>query len=560
MAYFITEKCTGCTACARICPTGAVLGEKEERHKIDEQTCIECDACGKVCPDSAVQDASGNEVQRVKRSEWQKPYFDKKKCNGCAICLDVCPTDCISLGVPGVNDPHAYPEVANPKACIGCGFCAQECPVDAIEMAVQPVIDDKIEAQKAKEEKSVKWLLKKFFFRAIQKVMKVAAMVLPFRVPVILTGPGSVKTLVDNIKARGLNNILVVTDKVLMNLNLLDGLQAALKENDIQYVIFDDVQPNPTIENVEAGREIYKQNKCRGFIAFGGGSPIDCAKAIGARVRNPYLPVRYMGGLFRVLIPIPPFFCIPTTAGTGSETTIAAIVTNAETHEKFAIMDPKLVPKIAVLDPELMVGLPPFITATTGMDALTHAVEAYINQNGTAYTDENAELATKLIFENLEKAYDDGSDMEARNNMALASFYAGIAFTRAYVGYVHAIAHRLGGLYGVPHGLANAVVLPYVLEYSRKEAEKKLAKLAIAGGIGSEGESNEELSHRFIEKVKAMNAKMHIPAYIEKLKESDIPLIVNRAFNEAHPLYPVPRIMTPQDCADLVRKLLPKKP
>jgi alcohol dehydrogenase len=557
MAYYITEKCSGCTACARICPTGAASGEKEERHQIDAQRCIECDACGKVCPDGAVKDASGNEVQRVKRSEWQKPFFDKKKCNGCAICLDVCPTDCISLGIPGIKDPHAYPEVIDPKACISCGFCAEECPVDAIEMAVQHVIEEKIREQKVKQEKSAGWLLKKTTFRVIQKGMKVAAMVLPFRVPVILTGPGSVKTLVDNIKARGLNNILVVTDKVLMDLKLLDGLQATLKASDIQYVIFDDVQPNPTIENVEAGREMYKQNKCKAIIGFGGGSPIDCAKAIGARVRNPYLPVRFMGGLFRVLIPIPPFFCIPTTAGTGSETTIAAVITNAKTHEKFTILDPKLVPRIAVLDPELMVGLPPFITATTGMDALTHAVEAYINQNGTAYTDENALLATRLIFENLEKAYSDGSNLEVRNNMSLASFYAGIAFTRDSVGYVHAIAHRLGGLYGVPHGLANAVVLPYVLEYSRKEAEKKLSKLAIAGGIGSEGEPNEELSHRFIDNVKSMNAKMNIPTYIEELKESDIPLIVKRAFKEAHPLYPVPRIMMPQDCADLVRKLLP---
>ena len=209
------------------------------------------------------------------------------------------------------------------------------------------------------------------------------------------------------------------------------------------------------------------------------------------------------------------------------------------------------------MDPELMAGLPPFVTATTGMDALTHAVEAYINLNGTAYTEENAVLATKLIFENLEKVYDDGSNLEARNNMALASFYAGIAFTRAYVGYVHAIAHRLGGLYGVPHGLANAVVLPYVLEYSRKEAEAKLARLAIAGGIGSEGASHAELSQRLIDKIKTMNARMGIPDHIVELKESDIPLIVKRAFKEAHPLWPVPKIMTDQDCADLVRKLLP---
>ena len=297
MAYFITEKCSGCTSCAHICPTGAAAGEKEERHQIDEQSCIECGACGKVCPDSAVQDAAGNTIQRVKRSEWPKPFFDIEKCNGCAICLDVCPTDCIALGVPGVRDPHAYPELVDPKACIGCGHCDQECPVDAIEMAALPEIEEKIQEQRAKQEKSMGWLLKKVFIRSVQKVMKVAAMILPFRVPVILTGPGSVKTLVDNIKARGLNHILVVTDQVLMDLNLLDGLQKALKDNGIDFVIFDDVQPNPTIENVEAGRELYKQNQCKAIIAFGGGSPIDCAKTIGARVRNPYLPVRFRGGV-----------------------------------------------------------------------------------------------------------------------------------------------------------------------------------------------------------------------------------------------------------------------
>ena len=193
MAYIITEKCSGCTACVRICPTGAAAGEKEERHQIDEQSCIECGACGKVCPDSAVQDAAGNTIQRVKRSQWQKPFFDITICNGCAICLDVCPTDCIALGVPGVRDPHAYPELVDPKACIGCGFCGQECPVDAIETATLPEIEEKIQVQKAKQEKSMGWLLKKSFFRSFQWVFKYVVKIIPFPVPVILTGPGSIR-------------------------------------------------------------------------------------------------------------------------------------------------------------------------------------------------------------------------------------------------------------------------------------------------------------------------------------------------------------------------------
>ncbi|MCU0597763.1 MAG: iron-containing alcohol dehydrogenase [Desulfobacterales bacterium] len=401
------------------------------------------------------------------------------------------------------------------------------------------------------------WELKKKLYRSKQQVMKIAAMVIPIPEPELLTGAGSVKKLADKIKEKGLKHVLVVTDKVLMSLKVPAVLLESLDQKGIKYTIYDNVQPNPTIENVENGRAIYKANKCDGLVAFGGGSPIDCAKVIGARLSNPYFSVRAMKGLFKVFLPIPPLFCVPTTAGTGSETTVAAVISDPGTHEKFAINDLKLIPKIAVLDPELMVGLPPHITSTTGMDALTHAVEAYIGLNGTPFTDEKAEQATKLIFENLEQAYKNGADLKARNNMALASYYAGAAFTRAYVGYVHAIAHNMGGLYGVPHGLANAVILPYVLEFCRKGAEKKLAALAIAGCIGKKGEPVEELSHRFIEKIKTINKNMKIPTFIKELKEKDIPLIAQRAINEAHPDYPVPVIMTLEECETLVRKLLP---
>ena len=191
------------------------------------------------------------------------------------------------------------------------------------------------------------------------------------------------------------------------------------------------------------------------------------------------------------------------------------------------------------------------------MDALTHAVEAYIGINGTAYTDEKSEACTRLVFDSLEKAYNDGTDIKARTDMALASFYGGAAFTRVYVGYVHAIAHNMGGLYGVPHGLANAIILPHVLEFSRQAAQVKLAALAVAGGIGTQDQSEEELSRLFIDKVKSLNEAMGIPSTIEQLKEEDIPLIAKRALEEAHPEYPVPRIMTLGECEGLVRGLLP---
>jgi alcohol dehydrogenase class IV len=264
-----------------------------------------------------------------------------------------------------------------------------------------------------------------------------------------------------------------------------------------------------------------------------------------------------MKGKFKVRKKLPPLFAVPTTAGTGSETTVAAVISDPEAHEKFGVADLKLVPIIAVLDPELMLGLPPHITSATGMDAFTHAIEAYIGWFGTKYTNENAERATKIIVEDLEKVYQDGSDLERRNNMALASFYGGSAFTRAYVGYVHAIAHNMGGLYGVPHGLANAIILPHVLRFCRAEAEHKLASLARAGGIGKASDSDEELSYRFIEKIESMNRNMNIPTTIKELQQKDIPLIAERALKEGNPDYPVPRLMNRKECEALVRKLLP---
>jgi alcohol dehydrogenase class IV len=401
------------------------------------------------------------------------------------------------------------------------------------------------------------WSIKKRAYRANQQVMKAVSSVLPFSQPVVLSGAGSVEKLAENIRIRGLEHVLVVTDAVLLELGLVDGLRTALDDNGVRYTVFSEVQPNPTIENVESGRSVYKDNACDGIVGFGGGSPMDCAKIIAARIGNPMMSVRMMRGLFRVILPIPPLFCVPTTAGTGSETTIVGVITDAETHEKFAITDLKLMPKIAVLNPTLMVGLPPHITAATGMDALTHAVEAYIGRNGSSYTDEKALEATRLVFSALERAYQNGSDLEARNDMALASFYGGCAFTRAYVGYVHAIAHNMGGLYGVPHGLANAIILPYVLDYSRHDAQAKLAELARAAGLGDAGSSEEQLSAAFIEQVKQMNERMDIPTSIAQLREEDIPLIAQRALAEAHPDYPVPTIMSRGQCEQLIRKLLP---
>ena len=399
------------------------------------------------------------------------------------------------------------------------------------------------------------WQVKKAFFRAYQQTFRVAMCVFDWSEPTLLEGPGSIRKLPEFIKSKGLNKVLIVTDKGLMGLHLLDSLFEELDKAGVEYVVYDGTQPNPSIENIEDARALYVDNNCQGVIAFGGGSPMDCAKAAAARVTNPKISVRKMRGVLKLHHKLPPFFAVPTTAGTGSETTLAAVVTDTATHEKNAINDIRLKPRFAVLDPELTVGLPPHITSTTGMDALTHAVEAYIGKSNVKSTEEYAEKATKMIFENIEKAYTNGKDIEARDQMLKASFYAGQAFTRAYVGYVHAIAHNLGGQYGVPHGLANAVILPYVLEYYGESAHKRLAKLAEIAGVKTTG-SDKEKAEAFIEAIKTLNKNMNIPDGFDMVQEKDIPVIVERALKEGNPLYPVPKIMDKADCEAVIRRMM----
>ena len=398
--------------------------------------------------------------------------------------------------------------------------------------------------------------MKKLWYRINQKVLKFFMRFMNWKEPELLEGEDAVLRLPTFIKNKGINKVLVVTDKGLMSLHLLDPMFDELKKQGIEYFVYDGVQPNPTIPNIEECRQMYVDNNCQGIIAFGGGSPMDCAKAAAARVVKPHKSVRKMRGYLKVGKKLPPFFAVPTTAGTGSETTLAAVVTDPTTHEKNAICDPCLRPKYAVLDPKLTVGLPPHITSTTGMDALTHAVEAYIGKSNVKSTIKYAEDATKLIHENLEKAYTNGKDIEARENMLKASFYAGQAFTRAFVGYVHAIAHNLGGMYGTPHGLANAVILPYVLEWYGKAAYKRLAKLADLIGITKPETTVEEKGKAFINEIKKMNKAMNIPEKFDFIKEEDIPILVKRALKEGNPGYPVPKIMNKKDCESVIRLLM----
>ena len=395
--------------------------------------------------------------------------------------------------------------------------------------------------------------LKKLYCRTFQTAFKIALPFLPYRKPKIV---GSVKALPDFIKKKKCDHVLIITDAGIMKLGLTKRLENALSENDIAYTIYDKTVANPTTDNVAEALELYQTNGCNALIGFGGGSSMDCAKAVGARIAKPKQSLAKMKGILKVHKKLPLLIAIPTTAGTGSETTLAAVITDAETRHKYANNDFPLIPRYAVLDPKVTLSLPPFITATTGMDALTHAVEAYIGNSTTPGTRKDALLAVKLIFENIDIVYNDGKNVDARRNMLHASFYAGCAFTKSYVGYVHAVAHSLGGEYNVPHGLANAILLPFVLEAYGTSIHKKLYRLALEAGIVEEGTPYDEAAKAFIDAIKDMKKRFHIGDTVKEIQEEDIPKLAHYADKEANPLYPVPVLMNAEELEDFYYLLM----
>jgi alcohol dehydrogenase class IV len=392
-------------------------------------------------------------------------------------------------------------------------------------------------------------------YQGLMKALKGLVKTVPFPKPTLFTGPGSSLELCEAIAQMGTGRILIVTDRMLVKIGLLEDILAALEALDVRAAIYDGVEPDPSIEQIEAGLKVYKRERCHAILAVGGGSSIDAAKIIAARVTNDK-PVAKMEGFFRVFHAIAPLYAVPTTAGTGSEVTIAAVVSDRAAHKKMSVIDPKLVPQMAALDGSLMTGLPPAITAATGMDALTHAVEAYLSANALPETDGYALAATGLIMDNLPKAVSKGKDLEARQRMAMASYYAALAFTRAGVGYVHAISHQLGARYHTPHGLGNAIVLPYVLEYSKRSCTRRLAKLAEVAGLRRKGDRAPQLADRFIEHIREMNEAFGIPDSLEALDPNDVPAIAEAALKEAHFTYAVPRYMDQQTCERLVGQMV----
>ena len=396
-------------------------------------------------------------------------------------------------------------------------------------------------------------IFKKMYCRIFQFCFKVAIPMLPYYNPTILS---KIDDIPEVLAKKKIKNLMLVTDKGVRSFGITQHLENILVENNINLTVYDDVVSNPTIANVEMARELYLNNKCEALIGFGGGSAIDCAKAVGARIANPKKSIQDMAGILRVFKKIPLLIAIPTTAGTGTETTVASLITDSKTKHKYMISDFPLIPKYTVLDPETTRTLPKNITANSGVDVLVHAVEAYIGNSTTKRTREQALEATKLVFQNLKRAYDNGDDMNARENMLWASYLAGCAFTVSYVGYCHAVAHSLGGMYNTPHGLANAVLIPYVLEAYGDKIYKQLKDLAISAGLAKENTPKEQAAKSFINSIKILNKSLNIGTKLPELQMKDIKALAENASKEANPIYPVPVLMDENELQQLYYNLL----
>ena len=379
------------------------------------------------------------------------------------------------------------------------------------------------------------------------------------KLPTLLSGKGSLKLIPSELEVQKASNPLIVTDATLIRAGLVFRLTALLSESSIPFAIFDGVLPDPSFEVCEHGLAVLKDNACDSVIALGGGSVIDVAKIIRMAATHKK-PVSAFRGLLPCRNSGLPLICVPTTAGTGGEATAMAVITNQKQHRKINILDPRLAPDSAILDPELVVGLPPGMTAQTGMAALALAVEAYTNSLHYSDVEMQALEAVRLVFANLRRAYARGDDLEAREAMLRASHLAGRAFSRGFVGYTHAVAHRFCERYRVPHGLANAITLPYFMDLYRKAVPERLADLAAAAGLRSRGagEDMEEPAAAFVEALRRLNEDIGIPGKAGFLKREDVPGIAAAALKEAHGTpYPLPMILDVSDLEAVIVSMCP---
>lgn len=395
-------------------------------------------------------------------------------------------------------------------------------------------------------------IFKRIWARLFEGTLRLALPLLPYKTPTIIDATTDVPRV---LQQNGKHKALLVVDPVVKKLGLCDELLHAFENAALPYCLYDDVVPNPTTTECEQARALFEAEACDCLVAFGGGSALDCAKAVGARIARPKKTLGQMAGILKVGKKIPLLIAVPTTAGTGSETTLAAVITDAQTRHKYAINDFPLIPKYAVLDEKVLHSLPAPVVASTGLDALTHAIEAFIGRSTTKSTRKDALTAIKLIFENLESAYRN-HDADALKNMLFASHYAGRAFSKSYVGYVHALAHALGGKYNTPHGLANAVLLQPVLRAYGKRIDKKLKKICVFCGWADKKTNKHEAATLFSEKLAALAAALDIPAVLPEIKEEDLPQLSAHAYKEAYPLYPVPVLWDKPKLIELYREVM----
>jgi len=355
-----------------------------------------------------------------------------------------------------------------------------------------------------------------------------------FMPTVNLMGAGSIAEVGKQSKILGGSKALVVTDKPLMTTGIVEKVTTLLEASGIYTVIYDGVQPNPTVENVEEGIALYKEEECDVIIAVGGGSPIDCAKGIGLVITNGG-SIKDYEGLDKSEKPMPPFIAVNTTAGTASEMTRFTIITDTERHVKMAIVDWHVTPNVSINDPELMVSMPVSLTAATGMDALTHAVEAYVSTIATPVTDSAALKAIELISQYLRPAVANGEVLEARDKMAYAEFLAGMAFNNASLGHVHAMAHQLGGFYDLPHGVCNAILLPHVERFNLIACPECFMDIAIAMGENVEDLPTMEAADQALEAIQRLSRDIGIPSGLKELgvKEGDLPILAGNAMKDA---------------------------
>ena len=395
-------------------------------------------------------------------------------------------------------------------------------------------------------------VIKIAYARTFQFFLRIASKIVRFPIPMTKERLEDIPTL---LNSNGLKCPILIVSNTVSKGKRYESVIKMLEANQIKFFPYIGIASDPTFKTIEVLAGFYKAHECDSIIAIGGGSVIDAAKAMGVLVSNKYKNLSRFKGVLKVKKKLPYFIAVPTTAGTGSEASIASVVTNEETKDKFAISDGKLVPNVAILDDSLLKGLPSELVATTGMDAFTHAIESYMNHAGNKKSKEYAKKSLYLIKNHLYEFYSDRENDIARHNMLYASFYAAISFTRSYVGYVHALAHAIGGVYHKPHGYLIAILLPYVLEAYGKNAYKALAKASIEMGIGSNTASREENALSLISWIRELNQKMGIPNSLDNLiNEKDYLPLAEHASIEANPWYPVPKELDKNELAFVLRR------